>query len=175
MHWGEDDAVQIRPNMPELTFGECWCMSLHIKSCREPRIHRTEVWGNINLWQKGSVRGHKTEILFRCVSEANKSNLRGFAGLCTLTVQTANGTAASGHPTGHKKQMTLETVWDKSRAGEGGKLNVHWIVREEVSKWQQASMWFRGLCDPFYKDHDRNTLSKEESCLLFILRQLVYI
>lgn len=78
-------------------------MSLHINSCHEPRIHHTEVWGNTDLKQMGSVRGQKIEILLRRMSEANKSYLRGFAGLCSLTVQTTNRTAASGHPTGQKK------------------------------------------------------------------------
>lgn len=73
------------------------------------------------------------------------------------------------------KQTILESVWDESRAEEGGKINVHWVFSEELSKWQQASIWYRGLGHPFNKNHERKTLRKEESWSLWILRLLVFI
>lgn len=62
-------------------------------------------------------RGHKTEILYRRMSGANKSYLRRFAGLCALTVQTANRTAASEHPTGHREANNIGNSlrWEQSR------------------------------------------------------------
>lgn len=105
-----------------------------------------------SLRQTGSVRGQKTAIPYRRMSGANKSYLRRFAGLCALTVQTASRTAAGEPPRqAPDKQTILETVWDQSRAAEGGKINGHWICREDLSKWQQAFAWFRGLGSSFLR------------------------
>lgn len=110
MHWVEDNAaaVKMRPKIPELLVSADLphFISIHALNhqCTTQKCGETQEG---SLRQTGSVRGHKTEILYRRMSGANKSYLRRFAGLCALTVKTANRTAASEHPTGHREANNI--------------------------------------------------------------------
>lgn len=99
MHWVKDSAaaVKMRPKIPELTSHQTmlWTMNAPHRSMGETQAG--------SLRQTGSVSGHKTAILYRRMSGANKSYLRRFAGLCALTVKTASRTAAGEPPTGPRQ------------------------------------------------------------------------
>lgn len=137
MHWVKDSAaaVKMRPKIPELTSHQTmlWTMKAPHRS--------VEIHGLVVSDRQGQSRDIKLRFFTGAWAGQTSRTWEDLRAFALWPCKQQVGQQQSERPTGHRETKDIGNSLrpKQSRAGEGGKINGHWIFREELSKWQHGT------------------------------------